>query len=164
VIHDSSGNEAKGFGVMVDGIVYQGRWAATGQAHSSAYRELVPILLAAQLLCTTSPPVERVLIVTTDNESMAYAINKGSCKTADSDCLPLLRALFDLAEKHKLYIVADWIPRELNQLMDDVSKDKSIYPKLRASLRGEVVLIASGVCRFLAHSTDIRSALVFLGE
>lgn len=103
---------------MVDGKVYQGRWAATGQAHSSAYRELVPILLAAQLLCTTSPPVERVLIVTTDN--------KGSYKTADSDCLPLLRALFDLAEKHKLYIVADWIPRELNELMDDVSKDKSI--------------------------------------
>mgnify|MGYP000600151382 CR=1 FL=1 len=39
---------------------------------------------------------------------------------------PLLAALFDLAEKHKLYILADWIPRELNQLMDDVSKDKAI--------------------------------------
>lgn len=126
VIHDSSGDEAQGFGVMVDGKVYQGRWACTGQEHSSAYRELVPILLAAQLVCDNHPPGEKVLIVTTDNESMAYAINKGSCKSADSDCLPLLEALFDLAERHKLFILADWIPRELNQPMDDVSKDKEI--------------------------------------
>jgi len=65
VIHDSSGDEAKGFGVMVDGNVYQGRWAHTGQAHSSAYRELVPILLAAQILCSSTPAGEKVLIVTT---------------------------------------------------------------------------------------------------
>jgi hypothetical protein len=126
VIHDSSGDEAQGFGVMVDGKVYQGRWAYTGQEHSSAYRELVPILLAAQLVCDNHPSGEKVLIVTTDNESMAYAINKGSCKSADSDCLPLLEALFDLAERHQLFILADWIPRELNQPMDDVSKDKEI--------------------------------------
>lgn len=126
VIHDSSGDEAQGFGVMVDGKVYQGRWACTGQEHSSAYRELVPILLAAQLVCDNHPPGEKVLIATTDNESMAYAINKGSCKSADSDCLPLLEALFDLAERHQLFILADWIPRELNQPMDDVSKDKEI--------------------------------------
>jgi hypothetical protein len=50
----------------------------------------------------------------------------GALKSADSDCLPLLAALFDLAEWHKFYILADWIPRELNQLMDDVSKDKAI--------------------------------------
>jgi hypothetical protein len=82
--------------------------------------------LAAQLVCDTHPPGEKVLIVTTDNESMAYAINKGSCKSADSDCLPLLEALFDLAERHLLFILADWIPRELNQPMDDISKDKEI--------------------------------------
>ncbi len=56
VIHDSLGDEAKGYGVMVDGKVYQGRWAPTVQTHSSAYRELVPILLAAQLMCSASPP------------------------------------------------------------------------------------------------------------
>jgi hypothetical protein len=126
VIHDSSGDEKKGFGLMLDGRVYKGTWAVTGREHSSAYRELVPIFLAALLVCQTSPPREQVLIVTTDNESLAYAIKKGSCRSADSDCLPLLRALFDLAERNLLYIIADWIPRELNQPMDDVSKDKWI--------------------------------------
>jgi hypothetical protein len=126
VIHDSSGDEQKGFGLMWEGRVYKGTWAVTGREHSSAYRELVPIFLAALLVCQTSPPREQVLIVTSDNESLAYAINKGSCRSADSDCLPLLRALFDLAERNLLFIIADWIPRELNQPMDDVSKDKCI--------------------------------------
>lgn len=126
VIHDSSGDEQKGFGLMWEGRVYKGAWAVTGREHSSAYRELVPIFLAALLVCQTSPPREQVLIVTSDNESLAYAINKGSCRSADSDCLPLLRALFDLAERNLLFIIADWIPRELNQPMDDVSKDKCI--------------------------------------
>lgn len=86
VIHDSSGDEAQGFGLLLDGRVYHGFWAVTGREHSSAYRELVPIYLAAVLVCTASPPREQVLVVTTDNESMAYAINKGSCRNADSDC------------------------------------------------------------------------------
>jgi hypothetical protein len=126
VIHDSSGDERKGFGLMLDGCVYQGSWVVTGRQHSSAYRELVPIFLAALLVCREAPPREQVLIVTTDNESLAYAINKGSCKDEDSDCLPLLRALFDLAERNLLFIMVDWIPRELNQPMDDVSRDKCI--------------------------------------
>jgi hypothetical protein len=52
---------------------------------------------------------------------VAYVINKGSCKSADSGCLPVLAALFDLAERNKLYILADWSSRELNWLMGDVS-------------------------------------------
>lgn len=130
VISDSSGDEAQGFGLVYDGRLSQGFWRHTGVEHSSAYRELVPVLLALHLRVHTpryrrAPAPSPVMVFATDNASVAIAINKGSCKDARSDAYPLLRTIFDLAASARpapLYLLADWVPRGLNTAMDDVSK------------------------------------------
>ena len=63
-----------------------------------------------------------MLIVTTDNASVALMINKGTCKSADSDCYPLLFQIFALAQGKGIFLLADWVPREHNVLMDEFSK------------------------------------------
>lgn len=121
IYSDSSGDEVMGFGLAFGGRVYQGQWRHTGEQHSSAYRELVPILLAMMLSLSDSPR-ESVFLATTDSASVAFMINKGTCTREQSDCYPLLFHLFELARRHSVFLLADWVPREFNQFMDDISK------------------------------------------
>ena len=107
VIHDSSGDEAKGFGLLLDDYVYQGKWSVTGRAHSSAYRELIPMLLEVQLLADHPAVKENVLILTSDNSSMVYALLKGSCRSEDTDCLVLFHEISRSADLNKIYILGD---------------------------------------------------------
>jgi hypothetical protein len=123
VFSDSSGEEDMGFGLAVGDRLYQGLWQETGEAHSSAFRELVPVLLAMELRAAARrPPPSPVMLFTTDNASVAIAINKGTCKDARSDAYPLLRQIFDLAARLQVFLLADWVPRDFNTAMDDVSK------------------------------------------
>jgi hypothetical protein len=127
VFSDSSGDEAQGFGLVYGGRVYQGFWRDTGEERSSAFRELVPVLLALQLRAAAKVPrrgprPSPILVITTDNAAVAIAINKGTCKDARSDAFPLLREIFDLAARLRVFLLADWVPRDFNTAMDDVSK------------------------------------------
>lgn len=123
IFHDASGDEARGFGLAMGDQVYQGFWKQTGAARSSAYRELIPVLLALHLFQPArGAPTDPVMVVTSDNAPVAVQINKGSCKSADSDCYPLLFQVFELAEKKGVFLLADWVPREHNVLMDEFSK------------------------------------------
>ena len=123
IFHDASGDEARGFGLAMGDQVYQGFWKETGTARSSAYRELIPVLLALHLFQPArGVPTDPVMVVTSDNAPVAVQINKGSCKSADSDCYPLLFQVFELAEKKGVFLLADWVPREHNVLMDEFSK------------------------------------------
>ena len=58
--------------------------------------------------------------MTTDNLGNVFAINKGSCKSDAS--YELLCRIFELAAQKKIYLVADWVPRERNIFQDAVSR------------------------------------------
>lgn len=80
---DASGNI--GFGLVVEGQVYQGLWSEDIADKSSGYKELIPVLLAVLVL---TPKIRgKVVIVTTDNLGNVFAINKGICKSPESQAL-----------------------------------------------------------------------------
>ena len=66
------------------------------------------------------------MVVTLDNAPVVIQINKVSCKSADSDCFPLLFG--SLAETKGVFLLADRVPREHNVLMDEFSKGVRIIP------------------------------------
>lgn len=117
IFSDASGDV--GFGAVVDTTVIQGTWTPTMQdTASSAYKELVPVLLALHRL---GPEANgKVVIVTTDNLGNAYAINKGSCKSPLA--YPVLCRIFEVAAERQMYLIADWIPRDFNTFCDELSK------------------------------------------
>jgi len=98
--------------------VYHGEWAPWVRAYSSGYKELLPILFALTILAPLHQG--QVIVFTTDNLGNAFAINKGSCRSADS--FPILFRIFEIAAAHNLYLIADWVPREFNEFTDYVSK------------------------------------------
>ena len=120
-LHCSTFSDAAGdvgYSLVMDGTVYQGLWSDDAALKSSGYKELIPLLLAVQQL---GPEAEgRVVIMTTDNLGNVFAINKGSCKSDAS--YELLCRIFEIAAQKKIYLVADWVPREHNIFQDAVSR------------------------------------------
>lgn len=117
-LSDTRGMYKTGFGATCNGIVYQGTWKLL-KHKSSAYAELVPLLLILQ---HQGPHLRnRVLLVTTDNMSNAYAINRGG-GSASKTSKAILQQIFDLASSLNIGLIAQWIPRQYNQFMDDLSK------------------------------------------
>ena len=98
--------------------VFQGLWQQEVLGQSSCFKELVPILLAIQML-----PAEangHIVVINTDNLSNVYAINKGSCKSPD--LYELLFTIMKLAAERQLYLIANWVPRERNEFCDGISR------------------------------------------
>jgi len=135
VFSDASGTA--GFGVIVASpsgsappTMYRGRWlrddtAGDGPAQgqpSSSFRELVPLLLAVQLIAPQIPG--QVLAITTDNLGNAFAINKGHCRSPES--FELLYQIFEVAEQHGVFLIADWVPREFNHLLDLIPRARDV--------------------------------------
>lgn len=116
IYSDASGDV--GYGLVMGERVIQGLWQPDVKSKSSGYKELIPILLALELL---GPEANgRVVIITTDNLANVFAINKGQCKSEDS--FPLLFRIMELAASRQIYLVADWVPREHNVFQDVISK------------------------------------------
>jgi hypothetical protein len=108
-----------GYGLVVGDQVLQGLWTPEVLGNSSGFKELVPVLLALELL-----PEEahgRVVIITTDNLSNVFAINKGSCHSEAS--FELLARIMELAAEKQIYLIADWVPRDSNKFCDTVSRE-----------------------------------------
>ena len=74
IISDASGDT--GFGVIIGEHVYQGLWTDEIKDASSAYKELIPVLLALQLLGPEA--AGRILLINSDNLGNVFSINKGS--------------------------------------------------------------------------------------
>ena len=113
-----------GYGLVLNGKAYQGLWRPEILGASSGYKELVPILLALQLL-----PQEangHVIIINTDNLSNVLAINKGTCKS--EDLYEILFVITELAADRQLYLIANWVPRESNEFCDGISRYVWVYP------------------------------------
>jgi hypothetical protein len=117
IFSDASGEV--GFGLSVEDKVYQGLWQPAALPQSSGYKELIPVLLALQQLGPRASG--KIVVVTTDNLSNVLAINKGICRSPESQTV--LAAIMDLAAARQIYLVADWCNRERNEYMDKVSKE-----------------------------------------
>ena len=117
VFSDASGDT--GFGLALGNTVFQGLWSDEILSASSGLKELIPVLLAVMELGPEAK--EKIVVITTDNLSNVLAINKGICKSPESQ--KVLAVIMELAAEKQLYLVADWNPREDNVLMDDVSKN-----------------------------------------
>jgi hypothetical protein len=117
VFSDASGE--MGFGMALGKQVYQGLWSPEALPQSSGYKELIPVLLALQRLYPEASG--KIVVVTTDNLGNVFAINKGICRSAESQII--LEAIMELAAEKRIYLVADWCPRETNEYMDTVSKE-----------------------------------------
>ena len=116
IFSDASGEI--GFGLVVGDQVFQGLWQKEVVGQSSCFKELVPVLLAIELL-----PKEangHIVVVNTDNLSNVYAINKGSCKSPD--LYEILFTITELAAERQLYLIANWIPREKIEFCDGISR------------------------------------------
>ena len=119
VFSDASGDI--GFGAVFDGWVVQGRWsAATAASTAIGLKELLPVWFAVQHFAQQPEAHGKVLVIGTDNLSNVFAINRGRFRSPEHHAL--LCDIFGLAARHRIYLVADWVPREHNQLTDDLSK------------------------------------------
>ena len=121
IFSDASGDI--GYGLVLQGKAYQGLWQGATTGASSCYKELIPILLALQLL-----PEEangHVVVINTDNLSNVLAINKGRCKS--EELYPILFAITELAADRQIYLVANWVPRDSNEFCDGISKE--VWPE-----------------------------------
>ena len=116
IFSDAAGDV--GFGLVVGDQVFQGLWQKEVLGQSSCFKELVPILLAIEML----PPEAsgHIVVINTDNLSNVYAINKGSCKSPD--LYALLFTITELAAERQLYLIANWVPRERNKFCDGISR------------------------------------------
>jgi hypothetical protein len=98
IFSDASGDI--GYGLVVNGMAYQGLWREEAIGASSCYKELVPVLLALLLL-----PEEangHVVVINTDNLANVLAINKGTCKS--EDLYEILFVITELAAERQLYL------------------------------------------------------------
>lgn len=116
IFSDAAGDV--GYGLVVNGQVYQGLWQKEALVESSGYKELVPVLLALELL-----PQEangHIVVINTDNLSNVFAINKGTCHS--EDLYPILFAITEIAAERQIYLIANWVPRLSNEFCDGISR------------------------------------------
>lgn len=120
IFSDASGSE--GFGGTVQGCVIAGTWTADAAlrpgAPSIAWKELVPVYLLLREIAPSLAP-GTLVVVTTDNEGNAFAVNNGD---AAEGSRPVLRLICELAFAFRLRLLGDWVPRDFNVLPDLLSR------------------------------------------
>lgn len=117
IFSDAAGDV--GFGLGMGGQVYQGLWQKEVLGESSCFQELVPILLAIEMLPQEASG--HIVVITTDNLSSVYATNKGLRKSPD--LYELLFTITQLAAERNLYLIANRVPRERSEFCDRISRN-----------------------------------------
>jgi hypothetical protein len=127
-VSDASGS--KGFAIICKDRVLKGEWIDP-QPNDIARQELFPLFLA--LVEFGEQLRGHLLVFTTDNASVAFAVTK---TTTHSTLLrPLLRTIMILADSLEVTAIGDHIPREINGLSDAMSKGLEYEQALRHHLR-----------------------------
>lgn len=115
---DASGDI--GFGGIAHGEVVAGLWTKQGDfaSRSSSWKEWVGVYT---LLLSVGPRLApgTIVVVTTDNQGNAFALNNGA---ACEGSFGMLQAILLLADQLNVRIVADWINRERFPLIDTLSR------------------------------------------
>ena len=115
-VSDASGDIGCGIATAARRCAH--RWTPDELKMSMPAKELFPIVRYAQ-----RHPEElagRLALFGTDSITNVFALNAGSSRGSDSQ--QLLLQLSDLALRHDFEPAAVWVPREHNQLADDLSK------------------------------------------
>lgn len=114
-------------------VVARGHWDEFETKESSTWRELKTLLLVLQSFNRENSFDGRSVLFQTDNQGVANGIQKGTSRT--EILYDLYMDIFWYCIGHDIDLRASWIPREENQLADDLSKmvdehDWSLNPDL----------------------------------
>lgn len=110
-----------GFGAVMGSTAVVGIWKSAEAVvdKSSGWKELVPVLLILQL-CAPQASSGSLVVVTTDNQGNAFSLNNATA--ASDDSFELLRLILEIAARHTLRVLGDWVPRDFNVLLDLCSR------------------------------------------
>jgi hypothetical protein len=118
------------------------RWSSAADFDHSQHGELAALHhFMTNLHHQPLPATVKLLLWTTDAQSAALAVNKGSCRNAAS--LKLLIAILDICDVFRIQIVALWVPREHNTLADYLSHLATSLNRHHTSVSGRVADIAA---------------------
>lgn len=118
---DAAGDIGAGL-VLGGGFASYGRWTVEAAASLSIQKKelfkwVVMLELFGDLLAGLFLPCG------SDNVPNCFGVNKGSI--GDDEALPWLIYLHDLADYHGVLLALRWVPREVNDLSDSISKSLS---------------------------------------
>jgi hypothetical protein len=116
------------------------RWSSAADFDHSLHGELTALHhFMTNLHRQPLPATVKLLLWTTDAQSAALAVNKGSCRNAAS--LKLLTDVLDICDSYRVQLVALWVPREHNTLADYLSHLATSLN--RSSVSGRIADIAA---------------------
>ena len=113
---DASGT--LGYGAIFMSHWFSGSWLATQLHLSIAYKQLLPIVIAASLLGNLW--VSRRVEFQSDNTSVVEMLRTGTSR--DQDLMVLLWYLLLMAARHSFTFTASHVPSKLNPISDSLSR------------------------------------------
>lgn len=111
---------AVGYGAFLDGQWFAGRWLASQQSASIAFKELFPIVLAAHVWGSSWRGLR--VQFWCDNQGVAEVISRRFC--SDGPLGGLLRSLFLAAARHSFWVSAIHVPGRVNSIADALSRSQ----------------------------------------
>ena len=134
VYSDASDTGYGGYTVEHGPCIAHGQWTVAEANQSSTWRELTAVLrVLSSIACKLHNTRVRWF---TDNQNVVHIIQVGSRK---EQLQALALEIFQLAVQHNIHLEPEWIPRELNQQADYLSRiidydDWRLNPKVFAVL------------------------------
>ena len=117
VYSDASNTGYGGYTVEHGGQIANGQWSKEEAAQSSTWRELRAVRMVLESF-ESKLQNERVRWFT-DNQNVVRIVLNGSKKPAlQQEAL----AIFDTSVKARIHVEPEWIPREENQIADNISR------------------------------------------
>lgn len=113
---DASGSI--GYGAILQSHWFYGTWSEIWLSFDITFKELLPIVLALEIL--GSKMRNQCIVLHTDNEAVVHIINRQTCKV--SVVMALVRRLVLASMKYNILIRAEHIPGKYNILPDLLSR------------------------------------------
>ena len=138
VILQSDASGPDGFGYIsgfldeIDPVFYASQWIPSEAAlcdSSSHFAEL----RALQHFISQCTFTDKLLLWITDSQSACFSVNNGSCHELPS--LDLLSTVLATCDSLNIYVLAIWVPRDINILPDYLSHFASSISRLEVSGR-----------------------------
>ena len=118
LIYSDASHSGCGAVTVDEGMKFNYSWSASEAEKSSTWRELKAVALAIQSFGSTL--FGKCVKLFTDNQGVPSVIQKGSMK---ADLQQLSIEIFDMCGRHNIDLHVQWIPRDLNQVADNLSRE-----------------------------------------